>query len=165
MLRERTDRAWFRCLLWHLARKRSGSNLTTPEPTWVNEWNRRKVHTRCRSILTTPAPTWGMCVCVCVSTYHLSTPGTIVQLSETASKILEARHQLLLILCIADPVKIILDLRTKRSAVRSLQVTNDRKGKRRVEAAIWNFNFVSVHNVTMFTVFTVNQQLTIMAWQ
>ena len=107
----------------------------------------------------------GACVCVCVSTYHLSTPGTIVQLSETASKILEARHQLLLILCIADPVKIILDLRTKRSAVRSLQVTNDRKGKRRVEAAIWNFNFVSVHNVTMFTVFTVNQQLTIMAWQ
>ena len=32
-LRERTDRAWFNRLLRHLARKRSGSILTTPEPT------------------------------------------------------------------------------------------------------------------------------------
>ena len=31
-LRDRTDRAWFRCILRHSARKRSGSILTTPEP-------------------------------------------------------------------------------------------------------------------------------------
>ena len=33
MLRE-TDRAWFSRFLWHLARKQSGSILTTPEPAW-----------------------------------------------------------------------------------------------------------------------------------
>jgi len=34
-LTERTDRAWFRCLVWHPARKQSGSILTTPlEPAW-----------------------------------------------------------------------------------------------------------------------------------
>jgi len=33
-LRDRTDRAWFSHLLWHPARKRSGSILTTPEPAW-----------------------------------------------------------------------------------------------------------------------------------
>ena len=32
MLRERTDRAWFSCLLRHLARKWRGSILTTREP-------------------------------------------------------------------------------------------------------------------------------------
>jgi len=31
-LRERTDRAWFSRFVRHPARKRSGSNLTTPEP-------------------------------------------------------------------------------------------------------------------------------------
>ena len=31
-LRDRTDRAWFSHLLWHPARKWSGSILTTPEP-------------------------------------------------------------------------------------------------------------------------------------
>jgi len=31
-LRDRTDRAWFSRLLRHLARKLSGSILTTPEP-------------------------------------------------------------------------------------------------------------------------------------
>jgi len=31
--RDRTDRAWFRRLLRHPARKQSGSILTTPEPT------------------------------------------------------------------------------------------------------------------------------------
>ena len=31
---ERTDRAWFSCLVCHLARKRNRSILTTPEPTW-----------------------------------------------------------------------------------------------------------------------------------
>jgi len=30
---QKTNRAWFSCLLWHLARKRSGSIVTTPEPT------------------------------------------------------------------------------------------------------------------------------------
>ena len=33
MLTDRTDRAWFSCLLWHLASKCSGSIFTTPEPT------------------------------------------------------------------------------------------------------------------------------------
>ena len=33
MLRERTDRAWFSHLLWHLAKKWSGSILSTTEPT------------------------------------------------------------------------------------------------------------------------------------
>jgi len=32
-LRERTDRVWFSCLVWHLARKWSRSILTTLEPT------------------------------------------------------------------------------------------------------------------------------------
>jgi len=31
-LSDRTDRAWFNRLLRHPARKRSGSNLSTPEP-------------------------------------------------------------------------------------------------------------------------------------
>jgi len=31
-LRDRTDRAWFSCLVRHPARKRSGSIFTTPEP-------------------------------------------------------------------------------------------------------------------------------------
>jgi len=31
-LRDRTSRAWFSRLLRHLARKRSGSIFTTPEP-------------------------------------------------------------------------------------------------------------------------------------
>ena len=47
-----------------------------------------------------------------VYTYHLSESSTVVQLAETSSKILEARHQLLLVLCIADPIKIILHLLT-----------------------------------------------------
>ena len=33
MLRKRTDRTWFSRLVRHPARKRSGSILTTPEPT------------------------------------------------------------------------------------------------------------------------------------
>ena len=33
-LRERRDRAWFSHLVWHLARKWSGSILTSPEPPW-----------------------------------------------------------------------------------------------------------------------------------
>jgi len=31
--RDRTDRAWLSRLVWHPARKRSGSILSTPEPT------------------------------------------------------------------------------------------------------------------------------------
>jgi len=34
MLTERTDRAWFNCLLRHRARKWGGYILTTPEPAW-----------------------------------------------------------------------------------------------------------------------------------
>jgi len=45
--------------------------------------------------------------------YHLSTPGTIVQFTKTSAEILEAGHQLLLVLCIADPVKIILHLQKR----------------------------------------------------
>jgi len=37
MLRDRTDRAWFSRLVQHLARKRSGSILTTPETARGNE--------------------------------------------------------------------------------------------------------------------------------
>jgi len=33
-LRDRTDRAWFRRLVWHPARKQRGSILTTLEPVW-----------------------------------------------------------------------------------------------------------------------------------
>jgi len=33
MLRDRTDRTWFNCLLQHPTRKRSRSILTTLEPT------------------------------------------------------------------------------------------------------------------------------------
>jgi len=39
---QRTDRAWFSRLLRHPARKRSGSILTTPEPT-RGEWLRTLV--------------------------------------------------------------------------------------------------------------------------
>jgi len=34
MLRHKRDRTWFSHLLWHPASKRTGSILTTPEPTW-----------------------------------------------------------------------------------------------------------------------------------
>ena len=37
-LRDRTDRAWFSRLVRHPARKRSGSILTTPEPTMGPMW-------------------------------------------------------------------------------------------------------------------------------
>jgi len=42
VLRERTDRAWFSCLLQHLARKWSSCNciLSTLEPAWyiASDW-------------------------------------------------------------------------------------------------------------------------------
>jgi len=43
MLTERTDRAWFSCLVWHPARKWTGFILTTPEPGWGK--NRREKST------------------------------------------------------------------------------------------------------------------------
>jgi len=46
-------------------------------------------------------------------TYHLSSSSAVIQLSETSPKILETRHELLLVLCIADPVKVILHLYKK----------------------------------------------------
>jgi len=46
-------------------------------------------------------------------TYHLSSSSAVIQLSKTSPKILETRHELLLVLRIADPVKVILHLYKK----------------------------------------------------
>ena len=43
MLRYKTDRIWFSRLLWHPARKQSGSILTTPESTQGTSVNKRVV--------------------------------------------------------------------------------------------------------------------------
>jgi len=50
MLRYKTDRTWFSCLLWYLARKCCGPILTTPEPArcWrfiKEQTNKQEIHT------------------------------------------------------------------------------------------------------------------------